>query len=128
MLCMLLSLTCISQIDMNPDLNTNLIVKGKVLSKGSELTRLVVISGFDTIVDKLVKKRYRLSLETNESYEIVFTNNSKIKYVVVDKSPKDGYYVKLDVDWGLRSGSIAFLLYNNKHKEYNISIAEAARK
>ena len=120
--CILVSSVCVAQ-----GLKSNsLLLKGSISSGEFVKTRMVVTAYSDTIVDKIVRGKYRVTLATSESYEVTFTNGASTKSIMVDGAPKSGYQITLDLDWVLPNDMTAFMIYNEKIDNYVFTVAEAA--
>ena len=117
LLCIIISL--ISFAD-----NGKLIIKVEILSNDNKPTRIVVMNGFDTIVDKYVYKNYQLSLNTDCIYDISFTKEDMEKNMIVDKAPKKLYRFELNIDFILSENkdNMAYLLYEKDNKTYKLSV------
>ena len=118
-----------AQVPVNDfPVNTNLILKGSIEFGREKLTHLVITAGLDTIVDKNVRNNYRVSLKTNKVYDIVFTNGTQKKNVLIDTAPNLGYRVRLDLDWILQDKTVALLLYNSEFENYTFKTASAGKE
>jgi len=108
--------------------NTNLILKGNIKYGKEKVTKLIITSGFDTIINKNVRNNYRVSIGTDKVYEVTFINGDQIKNVLIETAPNLGYKVKLDLDWVLHDKVIAFLLYNEEFENYTFKTVSAGKK
>ena len=102
------------------------VLKGDILFGNDEWTRVIIKEGFETIADVYTKKRYRIRLETNKSYDITFTNGGIVKHIMVSNCPKDVYRAALDIDFLTpNDDKVAIVAYSDKIDEYIFRTLEA---